>query len=201
MTERRYFAYAEKKAGTNNKFYQVEAIEQEDGRASWEFRWGRIGSNGQSKSGMTYSFGSAKLACDEQFQKKLKRGYREVSALEALASAAEDVTERPNNGLSAVTVVVPKFHAGRSEERCRKFCEKYLTKLNVIRASRWSLSENAYEKQIETLLKQYVAEFKRIKASKTHGPNLVSFADTAYRIFFQGLRSNAGCQVYGYFLV
>ena len=197
--ERRFTAYAEFKAGTNNKFYEVEAIELEDGRAKWIFRWGRIGTAGQSKEGTTYSFGVAKRMCDEQFEKKQKKGYREVSPLEALASAGEEITEWKNNGLSPVEVDIPKFHAGPSEKRCQAFCAKYLEKLNVIRASRWDLSIDTYEKQIKALLKQYCAEYKRIKGSKTHGHNLVSFADTAMSIFFRGLKDNAACTVWGYF--
>ena len=196
--ERRFTAYAEFKAGTNNKFYEVEAIELEDSRAKWIFRWGRIGTAGQSKEGTTYSFGVAKRMCDEQFEKKEKKGYREVSPLEALASAGEEVTERKRNGLEEVEIDIPRFHAGSSEKRCRDFCEKYLSKLNVIRGSRWDLDQGTYRKQVEAMLKQYCTEYKRIKGSKTHGYNVGSFADTAMSIFFRALRDDAGVVLYGY---
>ena len=197
--QRRYTVYAENKAGTNNKFYEVEANEDEDGRAEWIFRWGRIGTAGQSKEGTTYSFEAAERICQDQFAKKRGRGYREVSPLEALASAAEEVSERPVQGLEPVTLVVPCFHAGASETRLRKFCQKYNDKLNVIRGSKRVLGFEAYRKQIEAMLKQYCAEFKRIKGSKTHGHNCVGHADTAFRIFFSLLKDEARCNVYGYF--
>ena len=198
--QRRFHLYAEKKAGIHNKYYEVEAIELEDGSATWEFRWARIGSIcGKPKSGASYSFATARNICQAQFDKKCAKGYREVGALEALASAAEEVTERPNRGLEEVTLDIPCFHAGSSEARLTKFCRKYNEKLNVIRASQNVLGYDAYRKQIETMLKQYCSEFKRIEASKSHGHNLVSFAQTARNIFFGALRENAGCTVWGYF--
>ena len=78
MTDnQRYTRYAEKKAGTNNKFYEVEAI-QEDDRVRYFFRWGRIGTKGQEKEHRATSFAYAKSVCDEQFNRKLNKGYREV---------------------------------------------------------------------------------------------------------------------------
>jgi predicted DNA-binding WGR domain protein len=200
MELRSYTRYGEKKAGTNNKFYEVTADEQEEGgRATWEFRWGRIGTTGQCKNGTTYSFEEAKRLCKMQFGKKEQRGYREVTAMEALASAAEAPEERPNNGLSKVEIDIPCFHAGKSEKRCQQFCRKYIDKLNVIRASKWALGD-AYSTQIETLLKQYCAEFKRMQGTKVHGHLAENVhAHTAFRIFFGLLKDNAGCGVYGFF--
>jgi predicted DNA-binding WGR domain protein len=199
MTEqRRYTAYAENKKGTNNKFYEVEALEGED-NATWIFRWGRIGTRGQEKQGTSYNFYEAKRACEDQMAKKQKRGYREVSPLEALASAGEEISERKVQGLEAITLVIPRFHAGSSEARLTKFCRKYNDKLNVIRASKRVLSFDAYRKQIEAMLKQYCAEFKRIKGSKTHAHNCDVHAETSFRIFFSLLKDEARCPVYGYF--
>ena len=198
--QRRFHLYGEKKAGVHNKYYEVEAIELEDGSATWEFRWARIGSIcGRPKSGASYSFATARNICQAQFDKKCAKGYQEVSALVALASAAEEPSERANRGLENVTLDVLNFQAGPSEARLRKFCTKYNEKLNVIRASFNVLGYDAYRKQIETMLKQYCAEFERIQSSKTHGPWLVSFAVTAGKEFFNRLRENAGCTVWEYF--
>jgi len=195
----RFTRYGEKKAGTNNKFYEVEAQENEDGRATWIFRWGRIGTTGQSKEGETYSFSGAKSICLEQFRIKTEKGYREVNAMEALASAVEEVHERKTNGLSAVEIVIPCFHAGKSEKRCQEFCQKWLDKLNIVRGSRWDLDANAYEKQIEGVLKGYTKEWRRIRTSKTHGPNLGFSADAAARIFFDALKRDTAICTFVYF--
>jgi len=192
----RFTRYGEKKRGTQNKFYEVEALETEDGRAQWIFRWGRIGAAGQSKEGTVFSFSVAKQICLAQWEKK---GYTEVTAMQALASAVETLEERKTNGLSKVEIEIPNFHAGPSEKRCRQFCEKYLAKLNLIRGSRWDLGTTAYSNQIKALLKQYCAEYKRIKGSKTHGDNLEVFADTAARIFFGALKDDAGICIYDHF--
>lgn len=197
----RFTLYGENKKGTQHKYYEVEAEELDGGCAQWTFRWARIGYRcPKPKTGTTYNFESAKRICEAQFEKKRGRGYREVSPLEALASAGQDVNDRADvNGLSKVTLDFPNFHAGRSESRMQQFCEKYNTKLNVIRASFHDMEWSKYRKQIEDMLKAYCAEFKRIKGSKAHGPLLESFADTAMSIFFRALRDDAGCSVYGYF--
>ena len=200
MSERTYTKYGEKKAGTNNKFYEVTAQEQEDGTATWEFRWGRIGTTGQGKNGISYSFTGARNICREQFQKKETRGYREVTAMEALASAAEEMDERPNNGQPPIEIDVPCFHAGKSEKRLQSFCRKYLSKLNVIRASRNSLGWEGAEKQTNVLLKQYCAEFKRMQETKVHAALAENVhAHSAFRIFFNLLADNSGIMICGYF--
>ena len=195
MTDQRFTAYAEKKAGTNNKFYEVEAISTETGAKSI-FRWGRIGTKGQSKEHFHYSFEAAKRNCEEQIQAKKKRGYREVSALEALASCGEELDERETNGVPPVEIDIPCFHAGKSEKRCQQVCQQTLDKLNLIRASRFDLEYEEYEKQMETLFKSYIKTFKRIKESKTHGPNWTSFSGNAARIFFSQLEDHARCHIY-----
>ena len=183
MELRRFHRYGEKKAGVNNKYYEVEATEREDGRADWAFRWGRIGYDPKSKTGTFLSFEAAKLHCEEQFAKKRQRGYREVNAMEALASAVQDPSERKTQGLPAVELVIPCFHAGKSEQRCQTFAQKYVEKLNLIRKSKNVLKHKEYNDQIEALLKAYCAEYKRMKRSKAHGNNLESFADTAFQVF------------------
>jgi hypothetical protein len=200
MSEGRTFhKYGECKQGIHNKYYEVEAIELEDGRATWAFRWARIGQIcGKPKEGTVSSFQRAKQICKAQWKKKAK--YKEVTAMEALASAAQEVEERPNNGLPPIDPSIPCFHAGKSEDRMKEFCRKYVAKLNVIRASRNSLGYDAMEKQVETLLKQYCAEFGRIKGTKAHGTAAKDPASvTAFSVFFRLLKDNAGCSVYGFF--
>lgn len=203
MTDlRHYTRYGEYKVGVHHKYYEVTAAENEDGSASWEFKWGRIGGRGQTKSGTLYSFERAREVCSAQFDHKKDKGYQEVNPLLALASAAQDPAEREDsNGLPPVDIEIPKFHADKSEPRCRSFAEKYLRKLNTIRGSRWDMGRSAYTKQIEAMLKQYCAEWKRIKASKAHAENLShGHADTAFRIFFNDLKDNIGnANVGGYF--
>jgi hypothetical protein len=196
---RTYHKYGECKRGLHNKYYEVEAIELEDGTATWSFRWARIGQIcGKPKEGTAAFFEMAKRICITQWKKKQK-DYKEVTAMEALASAAQELDERPNNGLPAVDIPTPRFQAGKSEKRLRSFCEKYVKKLNVIRASKNALSSDAYEKQVRKTFDQCCAEFARIKRSKSHGPNCKGFTDTAFRGFLEALKDNAGCVVYGYY--
>lgn len=197
---RTYHNYGECKRGTENKYYEVEAVEQEDGSATWTFRWARIGYEcSKPKEGTSYSFERAKQICQDQWKKK-SRKYTEVTAMEALASAAQELHERPNRGLPKLDLDIPHFHAGKSEKRCKKFCAKYLDKLNIVRASRYDLEYDDYEKQITAVLKQYCAEWGRIITSKTHGALAENAnAHTAFRIFFRLMKDDAGCSVYGYF--
>ena len=199
MSDLRRFTWrGEKKKGTQNRFYDVEARELEDGRGEWIFRWGRIGTNGRSDSGSTYSFEAAKDHCNMQIRKK--DDYDEVNAMEALASAVQDLDERPANGFEAVEIEVPCFHAGKSEKRCQEFCSKYLAKLNVVRRSRWDLSAKEYEDQIEQVLKSYRSEWSRIVRTKAHGHLRESAAaHTAAKIFFGALERDTKCSVYVYF--
>lgn len=197
---RRFTRYGEKKAGTNNKFYEVEALETEDGRGQWIFRWGRIGTTGQSKEGTTYSFEAAKRKCEDQFEAKEGRGYRQVTAMEALASACQEVTERKTNGHEAVDLDVPRFHAGKSEKRCVEFCRKWNEKLNVVRKSRWDLGEKQYRDQMVAILEGYCKEWRRICSTKAHGHLADSAsAQTGFRIFFNSLRDNTKLAVCGHF--
>lgn len=199
---RRYHRYAEKKAGTQNKFYEVEAIEHEDDdEATYVFRWGRIGQKGQSNSEVVGSFEIARAICNEKFDEKLDKGYHEVNAMEALASAIEDPRERKQTrGLPPVDAEIPQFKAGKSEERLQKFARKYLDKLNVIRGSRLDLGYEEYTKQIESLLLGYRSEFDRIRDTKTHG-HLVANEDAwrAARGFFYELKNRAEVTVHVHF--
>ena len=111
MSDREYKRYAEYKAGGSHKFYEVEVLRREGEKsATFTARWGRIGTRGQSKVyGLvfgrvtlplgsvttvvtSYAFPFAYLVglADGKFTSKLQKGYREVSALEALASALTD---------------------------------------------------------------------------------------------------------------
>lgn len=194
---RSYHKYGECKTGTNNKYYEVEAKELENGTATWRFAWARIGYEcSKPKEGTAYSFERAKQICQDQWKRKAK--YKEVNAMQALASAAEELHERPVNGHERVDLTVPCFHAGKSEERMKQFCLKYQDKLNVIRTSRWSMGADQYSDQIETMLKAYCSEYQRTKKTATHGPNLGVHAETAFRIFLDALMADAKCGVYFY---
>jgi len=194
---RHFTRYGEYKAGVHHKFYEVTAVEREDGTATWEFKWGRIGGRGQSKTGTSFSFGNAREVCIAKFAEKEEKGYREVNPLMALASAAQDAMEREDsNGLPAVAITIPSFRAGKSEDRCLKCARKYVDKLNVIRASRFDLGSDAYRKQIETMLRQYCEEWRRIRCSKTHGPNIKGPAVDSFRSVYRSLVENADTYFY-----
>lgn len=183
---RTYSRYAEMREGLYNKFYEVEATEQPDGRATFQFRWGRIGTTGQTKPGLSYSFEAAVDLCKEQFKAKLAKGYREVTAMEAIAAAAQDISDRPVNGLPPVDVAIPCFFAGPSEERCRAFARKYLDKLNLIRKSKRDLGGRYYD-QIGEIMRSFRAEWQRMRESTTHAPNLGTNAEEAFRQIAQAL--------------
>jgi predicted DNA-binding WGR domain protein len=201
MTERHSSRYAEKKAGANNKFYEVKVEEHEDGRCYLTFTYGRIGTEGKTlDKGSFRSFNYAVQLADEQFDKKLSKGYVEVTAMQAIASAVESLEERKTNGLSAVEIDVPRFHAGKSEARCKQFCAKWLGKLNIVRASRWDLPSLDYEKQAVGVLRGYIKEWKRICRTKAHGALADNAAaQTAAQIFFNALKDDAGIAVYNFF--
>jgi hypothetical protein len=196
---RRFTRYGECKRGVNNKYYEVEAVEHEDGSATYTFRWARIGYEcSKPTTERVFSFEEAKRRCLAQWEKK-KAKYKEVNAMEALASAVQELDERETRGLSAVELEAPCFHAGKSEARCQQFAKKWLAKLNLVRKSKWDLGDR-YNKQIETILKGYCAEWQRICKTKAHGHlRDNAAAHTAFRIFFSDLKDNAGTYVYGYF--
>lgn len=198
---RRFTRYGVKQSGVNNKYYEVEAVENEDGTATWIFRWARIGYEcSKPKTGRAFSFERAVEICEEQWKKKStgRNPYVEKNAMEALALAVQDLDERHTRGLSAVEIETPCFHAGKSEKRCRQFCEKWLAKFNLVRRSKFDLG-NEYEKQIEIVLKGYAAEWARICKTKAHG-HLAdnAHAQTAYRIFFGEMKDLAACCVWVY---
>ena len=117
--------------------------------------------------------------------------------MEALAAAFTKVEERKNNGLEPVEIDIPCFHAGKSEKRCREFAQKFLSKLNLIRGSRWDLDKE-YNKQIRDMLASYCKEWQRICRTKAHG-HLAdnSNAQTAFKIFFNALKDDTKTYVYG----
>jgi len=156
--------YAEFRRGTSNKFYEVTA----EGR-NWTFRWGRIGAAGQSKQGVSYSFEGAKRVCQDQMAAKTSKGYKVVSALEALASACQEPEERPNRGLGDAEIRVPTnwaMYTSAGNQRMTKFGEKYLGKLNLIRRSFHDLTRTQYTQQVRALLTQYVREWRRIAETR-----------------------------------
>lgn len=202
MGNRTYQRYAEKKVGSNNKFYAVEVEELEDDRAKWIFRWGRIGTDGgKPKEGISYSFEGAKSICDAQFAKKKRQsGYVEVNAMQALASAVEELHERQANGLPPVEMEFSNFFAGKSEGRCHQLCQKWLDKLNIVRGSKHDLGFNAYEKQIEAVLKGFCKAWARIRKTKAHRHlEDNAHAHTAFRLTFKAFKDASGIPIYGYY--
>lgn len=194
--DQRMTRYAEKKAGTHNKFYEVEALREEDAtHCQIIFRWGRIGTTGQTKVQTCLAWSTAVSTCNEQFEKKLKRGYKEVCAMQALASAIQDPTERKSEGgLDPVQIPTPRFGVtGSTKTRLERYCQKYLDKLNVIRDSRRTLGFRAYETQFLDLLDSYDREWVRISETKAHGSQVRNErAREGYRAFRHDLRANAG---------
>lgn len=199
---RKYYRYAEFKKGTSNKFYQVQAIETGgDGlRTRVVYTYGRIGTDGQRKVQEGLSWSYAKQLADDKFEQKLAKGYKEVSALEALASACEEPEDRPQRGLSPVEVELPSFQTGNpaTDKRLETMCEKYLKKLNLIRASYYELSVKQHKTQNETLFKQFRNEFRRICGSKTHGEFANNpLTEQKVRVFFRSLIDVSGDFFYG----
>ena len=199
--EQRYSRYAEMKRGTHNKFYEVKVEETESGSYRLTFTYGRIGTEGRAlDQGLHTSYSYAKQRADEQFDKKLDKDYVEVTAMQALASAVETLEERQTNGLSAVEIVIPRFHAGKSEKRCVTFAQKWIDKLNLVRASRWEFDSDAYRRQADGVLKGYCKEWKRICGTQAHGALADnSAAQTAFRMIFASLKDDAGITLYGYY--
>jgi len=191
MTDQRYSRYAEKKAGTNNKFYEVKVEEHESGQARLTFTYGRIGTEGRElDQGLYASYGYAVQCADEQFKKKLGKGYTEVTAMQAIASAVETLEERKTNGFEPVDLEIPCFNAGDSEARCRKLCEKWLAKLNLVRGSCFDLGTD-YGKQITGVTRGFAREWDRIKNTKAHGHLKGNgMAEEAFFTFLRRLRSN-----------
>ena len=193
---REHHRLAEFVAGSSRKFYEVKAVETENG-ATVTLKWGRIGTSGQSKVTETYSFGSARNMANEKFAKKLAKGYREVSPLELLARACEeDETEiQENAGLGLSEITVPTRWAmftAAGNRRLTKLAQKFADKLDRLRTSYSSMPFAAYCKQGNALLKQYVREWERIGNGKSYG----EASDTAVREvvgdFFDTLRAKVG---------
>lgn len=197
---RRHHVRAEYAKGTSNKFYETTAQEMEIGITSWEFRWGRIGTAGQTKKGTSYTFDGAVTLCKQQMRKKLDKGYIKVSAspLRLLGQAIQDEAERQTNGLPPANLEIPTnwgMYTPAGNKRITKFAKKYLDKLNLIRASYYDLSNDKRLKQVNKLLEQYVREYDRIARGKSFG----EAGDTAVREavgnFFDRLRENSAGRV------
>ena len=189
--------YAEFKKGTSNKFYEV-LVEG----SIVTFRWGRIGTAGQSKTEDCGDHYSACHSADQQFQTKLDKGYVEArvcSPLMALVSGLEEPEERRMNGLPPVKICIPSnwsMYTEAGNARMRKFAQKYNDKLNLIRASLRDLKPKQAAEQANTVLRSYVDEWRRIgktvhcaEASETEVREIV--AD-----FFDRLRNSFGVPNY-----
>ena len=192
---REYARYAVFRKGTSNKFYQVRVEELEDGQANLFFSYGRLGTAGKTlDQGRHYCYESAVCTADEQFAKKLNKGYREErSSLVLLAMTIEEPEERKGHGLPAVEVefVMPDVST-KMEVRLGKFARKFLSKLNLVRKDRFSLTEKQYEKQVEDLGKQFAAEFNRISNSKGYGAEADQDVKQAIVYYYRALRENLG---------
>jgi len=196
---REYSQYLEFKKGTSNKFYEVRVKELETGRAEVWVRYGRIGTTGQRKlHGKRHNFDFALLIAKEQENKKRKKGYKKVSALEALASAIEEPEERRNKGLPPVELAIPVWNTGRdkTDERLTASAEKHLNKLNLVRASRWDLGLTPFKTQVEKVLEQYAGDFFRIKAAKVHAYYIDASTEQRAREFFENLKENTGSNIH-----
>jgi len=86
--------------GNHNKFWIAENKSH-----VVTFRWGRIGTNGQSKTESTYSIGAAVGTMEEKARRKYDKGYRRASEAEftALTLAAQMVGSA--NKVSDVTFI------------------------------------------------------------------------------------------------
>lgn len=197
-----HYRRAEFRKGTSDKFYEVRVFEEKEDEFRWEFRWGRIGAAGQTKTGNCASETSAKNMANGQLIKKLDKGYVEVptTPLYLLASETQTPDEREKDtGLGPSGLEVPTewaMYTAAGNRRMAKFAAKYVEKLDLIRASwghkKGQLSGDAYRKQIEALLKQYVKEWGRIGSGKQYR----EASDTAVREvvggFFDQLREKSG---------
>ena len=195
-----YSRHAELKAGTKNKFYTVEVEPTEGARYRLTFVYGRIGTEGRRiDKGSFKSFNYAKQLADEQIETKIeKKGYKEVTAMQMIASAVEDLSERKTKGLEPVEIQIHNFNAGASEKRMQTFARKYVDKLNLIRASRYEMDEDAYRHMVEAMFRSYTNEYERIEDSATHGLNIGTFALQRARNLFLTLKDNAGVGIYHY---
>jgi len=168
---REYSRFATFRKGTSNKFYQIRVVEREDTCADILYIYGRIGTAGQTKTKLAGYYELGVDTADEQFRKKLAKGYVEQkSSLVLLAMTCEEPEERKGHGLEAVEVefVMPNVST-KLEERLDMFARKFLSKLNLIRKDVYSLSDKQHDKQIEDLGKQFCLEFERICQSKGNG--------------------------------
>jgi len=102
---REHSRFATFRKGTSNKFYQVRVVEREDTCADVLFVYGRIGTAGQTKEQIAGYFEQGVIVADQQFEKKLSKGYVEQkSSLVLLAMTMEEPEERKGHGLQAVDV-------------------------------------------------------------------------------------------------
>lgn len=188
--------YAEFRKGTSDKFYEIEVTElEEDGKARITYRYGRIGQAGQSKPDESMGYTWAVDVADAKFEEKLEKGYEEAkSPLHALAAALETPADRPNKGLPPAAVAVPTWNTGNcsANERLMAFAEKYIEKLNLIRASRDVLLEKIYNQQITNLFKQFAEEWHRIADSKQLLDVDIVPIRARIGVLYQALRSQRG---------
>ncbi|MCI0562787.1 MAG: WGR domain-containing protein [Nitrososphaera sp.] len=175
-TPQGFDAYFEYKMGTSNKFYKITVVETDNGSATLTTRYGRIGTNGRVDTQTFHHYNLAVLHAEDLVDEKLRKGYKQVSALQALASACEEPHERNSNGLKPLEIAIPGWFVNvATAERLNAWAHKLLYKLNLIRASYYELSNTpgrAAENQAEKLFTQAREEIIRICGSTSNGPEM-----------------------------
>jgi len=191
--------YAEFRKGTSDKFYEVQVEELEvKGRATLTIRYGRIGQTGQSKVTSLHSFGAASNAADNKFAEKLAKGYVESkSPLHALAAAFETPEDRPNCGLPPAAIQTPAAWGLGPEidAKLTAFVDKYVGKLNLIRASKHDLHRKTYTLQIDNLLDQYMREWARLTGSRRFAGLDLAPANAHAAAIYRALCAQSGTNV------
>jgi len=160
--------YAEMIAGTARKFYQVEV----EG-AVWTASWGRIGTAGQRKTTECFSEYSANSQADEQFEKKLKKGYVEKSGLEVLASVADYEKEVP-------TLIDPTAIGVPSE--ALHVAQTAAAKLNRIAADRREAGRRVLEDQAKLVLESFAHALKKLTVGYNERARLINVMASKLRM-------------------
>lgn len=192
--------YLEFKKGTSNKFYEVSV--KPDGDGYWRFtaRYGRIGANGRVKDYGRSTWAYAVVSAETQINKKLGKGYKKADPLSALASALQEPEERKLKGKPPHIMPIPHWFIDTpgTIERLDKWAKKFLSKVNLVRASYYELSHEQHRDQITTVFTSARDEFQRIKKTKAHGAAVKADhrTETAAAVFFNDLRDREQVYVY-----
>lgn len=175
---RTYKRYAEMKRGTAFKFYEVvvQETDAELNRAIFTARYGRIGQEGRTQTKLVNSlYSTCVREANDLFSTKLGKGYKEVSALEALASAMSGPEERLEEA-SAPTLAVPSFRTGShsTDRRLEKLAQDKLDKLRLIYEDKSVYYKTDYDyerfyKDAGEVLRSLSRGYANVKRTKAHG--------------------------------